>query len=58
MSKGHDRYDKHTKQKESDLERYAGEGAAVDKAPGEEELGQDEVREGRDGKAGESHEDV
>jgi len=45
LSKGHDRYDKHSRQKESDLERYAGEGAEVDKAPGEEEDSQDSVRE-------------
>lgn len=45
LSKGHDRYDKHSRQKESDLERYAGEGAEVDAAPGEEEDTQDEIRD-------------
>lgn len=51
FSKGHDRMDKHRRQKESDLERYAGEGAGLDKVPGEEEeVGREEVREGRDGK--------
>ncbi|KAA6411007.1 MAG: hypothetical protein FRX48_05318 [Lasallia pustulata] len=47
LSKGHDRYDKHTKQKESDLERYAGEGAGVDRAPGEENDDEDAVRDRR-----------
>lgn len=45
LSKGHDRYDKHTKQKESDLERYGGEGAGVDRAPGEENDDEDAVRD-------------
>ncbi|MCJ1259233.1 hypothetical protein MMC24_007069 [Lignoscripta atroalba] len=45
LSKGHDRYDKHTRQKESDLERYAGEGAGVDRAPGEEDDDEDVVRD-------------
>jgi hypothetical protein len=44
LAKGHDRYDKHRKQKESDLERYAVEGAEVDAAPGEEEDNMDDVR--------------
>lgn len=47
LSKGHDRYDKHSKQKESDMERYAGEGADVEPAPGEEGMTQEEVRERR-----------
>jgi hypothetical protein len=38
LSKGHDRYDKHSRQKESDLERYATEGPGVDLQPGEEKL--------------------
>jgi len=42
LSKGHDRYDKHSRQKESDLERYANEGPNVDLAPGEERLAQRE----------------
>jgi hypothetical protein len=51
FSNGHDRMDKHRRQKESDLERYAGEGAGVDEVPGEEEeVGREEVRERRDGK--------
>jgi len=45
LAKGHDRYDKHTRQKESDLERYAGEGAEVDEVPGEEGEEQDAVRD-------------
>lgn len=46
LSKGHDRYDKHTRQKESDLERYAGEGAGVDLGPGEEGIvGREDVRD-------------
>ena len=45
LSKGHDRYDKHTKQKESDLDRYADEGAGVDRAPGEENDDEDTVRD-------------
>jgi len=45
LAKGHDRMDKHVRQKESDLERYAGEGAEVEKAPGEEEESLDTVRE-------------
>ncbi|PNS18962.1 hypothetical protein CAC42_6057 [Sphaceloma murrayae] len=39
LSKGHDRYDKHSRQKESDLERYAKEGAEVEGVPGEEGYG-------------------
>lgn len=38
LAKGHDRYDKHTVQKESDLERYAGEGPGMEEVPGEEGL--------------------
>lgn len=45
LAKGHDRYDKHARQKESDLERYAGEGAAVEAAPGEEKDTQDQIRD-------------
>lgn len=46
LAKGHDRYDKHTVQKESDLERYAGEGAGMEEVPGEEGLeGKREERE-------------
>ncbi|KAI9804261.1 MAG: hypothetical protein M1833_007068 [Piccolia ochrophora] len=47
LSKGHDRYDKHTRQKGSNEERYAGEGAEVDAAPGEENDDQDTLRERR-----------
>ncbi|KAI9694303.1 MAG: hypothetical protein M1820_009027 [Bogoriella megaspora] len=39
LSKGHDRYDKHSRQKESDLERYQGEGADMDPAADEESEG-------------------
>lgn len=45
LAKGHDRYDKHARQKESDLERYQGEGAGADPAPGDEGLSQDEIRD-------------
>ncbi|MCJ1236703.1 hypothetical protein MMC14_004685 [Varicellaria rhodocarpa] len=44
LSKGHDRYDKHSRQKESDQERYASEGAGMDDVPGQEGEG----REGRE----------
>jgi hypothetical protein len=44
LAKGHDRYHKHHKQNESDLERFAGEGAEVDEAPGEEREDQDTIR--------------
>ncbi|KAI9820017.1 MAG: hypothetical protein M1827_006588 [Pycnora praestabilis] len=47
LAKGHDRYDKHARQNESDLERYAKEGAEVDAPPGEEGLGQDEIRDSK-----------
>lgn len=47
LAKGHDRYDKHTRQKESDLERYQGEGAGVDVPPGDEGVGQDEMRDAK-----------
>ncbi|KAG0650505.1 hypothetical protein D0Z07_3343 [Hyphodiscus hymeniophilus] len=36
LSKGHDRYEKHSRQKESDLERYATEGSGVDLQPPED----------------------
>jgi len=38
LSKGHDRYDKHSRQKESDIERYANEGSGVDLQPSEDRL--------------------
>ncbi|MCJ1308140.1 hypothetical protein MMC25_001792 [Agyrium rufum] len=44
LAKGHDRYDKHTRQKESDFERYAVDGAAMDEVPGQEDLSR-EARE-------------
>jgi len=47
LAKGHDRYDKHARQKESDFERYAGAGAGADVPPGEEELNQDQVRDAK-----------
>jgi hypothetical protein len=43
QSKGHDRYDKHARQKESDIERYASGGPGLDRAPGEEKLTDAEV---------------
>ncbi|TVY51200.1 hypothetical protein LCER1_G006361 [Lachnellula cervina] len=43
LSKGHDRYDKHSRQKESDLERYAAEGPGVDRQPGEEGVPDEEM---------------
>ena len=42
LSKGHQRYDKHTVQKESDFERFAGEGAGMDDVPGQEGAGREE----------------
>lgn len=45
LAKGHDRYDKHAVQNESDFERYQGDGAGVDAAPGEEGDSQDAIRE-------------
>jgi hypothetical protein len=38
VAKGHDRVDKHAKQMESDLERYAAAGPGMDRQPGEEKL--------------------
>lgn len=48
LAKGHDRYDKHTVDRESDIRRYAGEGVDADPAPGEEELPQDQIRDRRE----------
>ncbi|GAB7361130.1 hypothetical protein MBLNU230_g1165t1 [Neophaeotheca triangularis] len=45
VAKGHDRADKHARQKESDLERYAAEGAEVKPPPGEEGESQDKIRD-------------
>jgi hypothetical protein len=45
FAKGHDRLHKHARQNESELERYASEGAEVEAAPGEEEDEQDEIRD-------------
>ncbi|GAB7348521.1 hypothetical protein MBLNU459_g6919t1 [Dothideomycetes sp. NU459] len=45
QAKGHDRDDKHRAQNESDLERYQGDGAEADPAPGEEEDTQDQIRD-------------
>lgn len=45
LAKGHDRYDKHRRQKQSDFERYAGGDGGVDAAPGEEREDMDEIRE-------------
>lgn len=45
VAKGHDRVDKHARQGESDLERYAGEGAGVKPPPGEEGESQDKIRD-------------
>ena len=36
LSKGHARYDKHSRQKESDIERYQAEGADMDPVPDDE----------------------
>lgn len=46
QSKGHDRYEKHSKQR-TQFDKFAGEGAEVDAAPGEEGDGQDEIRDKR-----------
>lgn len=45
LAKGSQRYDKHTKSKESDLEYKAQGGAEVAPQSGEERLGQDEIRD-------------
>ncbi|KAI9740085.1 MAG: hypothetical protein M1818_004836 [Claussenomyces sp. TS43310] len=42
LAKGHDRYDKHTKQTESDLDRYATDGSNVDLQPNEDKFAQRE----------------
>ena len=49
--------DKHRRQKESDLERYAGEGAGVDEVPGGGggRAGGGEGEEGWEGGGGVSH---
>lgn len=47
LAKGHDRYHKHHRQGESDLERYAGDGAGIDEAPGDEGRDMDQVRDER-----------
>jgi len=38
LAKGSTRYDRHTRNKESELESKAGEGAGIDEVPGEEEI--------------------
>ena len=45
LAKGSERYDKHTKSKESDLEYKAQAGAEVVPQPGEENLSQDQIRD-------------
>lgn len=47
LAKGSERYDKHTKSKESDLEAKAGAGAGYTPAPGEEGRDQDALRDER-----------
>jgi hypothetical protein len=42
-AKGSTRYTKHKVQEESDMEAGASEGPRVDKAPGDEELGDEEA---------------
>lgn len=42
-AKGSKRYEKHIRQKGSDLDYGASEGPGVDKAPGDEELGDEEA---------------
>jgi hypothetical protein len=42
LSKGYDRYDKYTRQKESDLERYAEPGPGVDLQPSEDGIARNE----------------
>ena len=44
LAKGSERYDKHTKSKESDLEQKAAPGSQVTPAPGEENDSQDAIR--------------
>ncbi|KAI9699007.1 MAG: hypothetical protein M1836_003196 [Candelina mexicana] len=45
LAKGHDRYDKHSRDKESELDKFASEGAGVKPAPGEEGDDQNIIRE-------------
>lgn len=47
LAKGSQRYDKHTKSKESDLEYKASGTHEVAPQPGEERLGQDEIRDSK-----------
>lgn len=49
-AKGHDRYEKHARQNESEIERLQGQGPDVEAAPGEERDTQDQIRERKDGK--------
>lgn len=52
-AKGHSRRAKHAQQRETLEDKMASGGVGVDPAPGEEELGQEELRDKRDGKVGE-----
>lgn len=54
LAKGYDRYHKHHRQQESGFERFAGEGAEVDEAPGDEGEDQDTIwsRKGVQGQGG------
>ena len=45
LDKGHDRYDKHTRSKESHHERFAGEGAGMQEGDDDIDLGSREERE-------------
>ena len=47
LAKGSERYDKHTKSKEADLEARAHGGHDVAPAPGEENLSQDQIRDSK-----------
>ena len=47
LSKGHQRYDKHMRQKESDFEKFAGEGPGMQQDEGVT-LGSEAEREGKD----------
>lgn len=51
LAKGSLRYEKHARQNGADEERLAGQGPEVEAAPGEEEVGQEELRDRRDGGA-------
>ena len=51
LAKGDSRYTKHAQQLESDQDKLASRGAAVDPAPGDEDVDNGELRNRRDGQS-------